>query len=294
MKHLSRIFTVTLVALIVAAAWSPAQAQRRRSNAKPAAASKPKQQEASAPMDKYNGLAEKLREKAQLFTVNGVKFTMIQVEGGTFTMGATPEQGGDAWDIEKPAHRVTLSSFSIGQTEVTQELWEAVMGSNPSRFEGAKLPVEYVSWNDCQVFIEKLNALTGLNFSLPTEAEWEYAARGGNKSQGYKYSGSNNLDDVAWYDGNSGRTTHDVATKRANELGIYDMSGNVWEWCQDWYGWDYYSSSPSSNPTGPASGSRRVYRGGSGLNSAGGCRVAYRSGNFAGIRYNYLGFRLAL
>lgn len=209
-------------------------------------------------MDKYNSLAEKLREKVQLFTVNGVKFTMIQVEGGLFTMGATPEQGNEADSDEKPAHQVTLSSFMIGQTEVTQELWEAVMGSNPSRFEGAKLPVEQVSWNDCQEFVTKLNALTGQHFRLPTEAEWEYAARDGSKSQGYKYSGSNNLDDVAWYGGNSGGKTHEVATKRANELGIYDMTGNVWELCQDWYGNNYYGSSPSSNPTGPSSGSSRV------------------------------------
>ena len=212
-------------------------------------------------MDKYNSLAEKLREKVQLFTVNGVKFTMVQVDGGLFTMGATAEQGGDAKNDEKPAHQVTLSSFMIGQTEVTQELWESVMGSNPSYEKGVKLPVDKVSWDDCQEFITKLNALTGQNFRLPTEAEWEYAARGGSKSQGYKYSGSNNLGDVAWYNGNSRDKIHDVATKQPNELGIFDMSGNVYEWCQDWYGENYYSSSPTSNPTGPASGSDRVDRG---------------------------------
>ena len=245
-------------------------------------------------MDKYNSLAEKLREKAQLFTVNGVKFTMIQVEGGTFTMGATPEQGNEADSDEKPAHQVTLSSFMIGQTEVTQELWEAVMGSNPSYFKGAKLPVGKVSWDDCQEFISKLNALTGQNFRLPTEAEWEYAARGGSKSQSYKYSGSNNVDDVAWYDGNSGDKTQDVATKQPNELDIFDMSGNVWEWCQDWYGENYYSSSPSSNPQGPSSGSNRVSRGGGWSSIARNCRVANRSRDYADGRSSNLGFRLAL
>ena len=232
----------------------------------------------------------------QTFNVNGVSFTMVGVQGGTFTMGATREQGGDAFSGEKPAHQVTLSSFRIGQTEVTQELWEAVMGSNPSWYKGPKLPVELVSWDDCQEFIRKLNALTGQHFRLPTEAEWEYAARGGSKSQGYKYSGSNNLDDVAWYAGNSGdNKTHDVATKRANELGIFDMSGNVWEWCQDWYGDNYYGSSPSSNPTGPSSGSDRVDRGGGWSNGgARYCRVAYRGRSLAGGRSSSLGFRLAL
>ena len=211
-------------------------------------------------------------------------------------MGATHEQGNEANSDEKPAHRVTLNSFSIGQTEVTQELWEAVMGSNPSKFKGAKLPVEQVSWNDCQEFIKKLNALTGQHFRLPTEAEWEYAARGGSKSQGYKYSGSNNLGDVAWYDDddNSGDKTHDVATKQPNELGLYDMSGNVYEWCLDWYG--SYSSSSSSNPTGPgpASGFGRVYRGGSWFSYAGRCRVANRNGGYAGNRSDLFGLRLAL
>ena len=230
----------------------------------------------------------------QRFEVNGISFIMVKVQGGTFTMGATAEPGGDADSDEKPAHQVTLSTYSIGQTEVTQELWEAVMGSNPSWYKGPKLPVELVSWDDCQEFIRKLNALTGQHFRLPTEAEWEYAARGGSKSQGYKYSGSNNLDDVAWYDGNSGRTTHDVATKQANELGIYDMSGNVNEWCQDLYGDKYYSSSPSSNPTGPATGSNRVNRGGGWYDGARSCRVASRAGINADYRSGNLGFRLAL
>ncbi len=232
--------------------------------------------------------------EAKTYTANGVSFVMIPVEGGTFQMGATAEQGSDAESDEKPAHEVKLSSFSIGQTEVTQELWEAVMGSNPSRWKGAKLPVENVSWNDCQTFITKLNQLTGQQFRLPTEAEWEFAARGGVNSKGYKYAGSDNIADVAWYSINSDSKTHEVATKAPNEIGVYDMSGNVWEWCQDRYGSDYYSSSVINNPTGPASGSFRVSRGGSWYYSAGGCRVAYRRNDAPSYTASTLGFRLAL
>ena len=232
--------------------------------------------------------------KNQTFTVNGVSFDMIAVEGGTFTMGATAEQASDAYSDEKPTHQVTLSSYYIGKTEVTQELWQAVMGSNPSGFSGANLPVEKVSWEDCQIFIAILNELTGKYFRLPTEAEWEYAARGGSKSQGYKYSGSNTVDDVAWYPSNSSSKTHPVATKAPNELGIYDMSGNVLEWCRDWYSSSYYSSSSQYNPTGPASGSRRVYRGGSWGSSARLCRVSYRDYNGPSYRFYNLGLRLAL
>ena len=192
-------------------------------------------------------------------TVKGVTFNMIKVEGGTFTMGATPEMT-DPKDNEKPTHQVTLSSYYIGETEVTQALWQAVMGSNPSQFAGDNLPVERVTWEYCQAFIAKLNSLTGKNFRLPTEAEWEYAARGGNKSNGTQYSGSSNIDEVAWYSDNSSSMTHPVKTKKANELGIYDMSGNVWEWCQDWRG--SYSSESLNNPTGPESGIERVRRGG--------------------------------
>ena len=213
----------------------------------------------------------------EIFTVGGVSFKMIPVEGGTFTMGATAEQGSDAYDWEKPAHEVTLSSYCIGEAEVTQALWQAVMGSSPSYFTGnLQRPVERVTWNDCQTFITKLSQLTGKTFRLPTEAEWEYAARGGNKSQGYKYAGSNTLGDVAWYDGNSSSTTHPVATKAPNELGLYDMSGNVWEWCQDWYG--SYSSGAQTNPTGPTLGSARVYRGGSWYYYASSCRAVSSMG----------------
>ncbi len=228
----------------------------------------------------------------ETFTVNGVSFTMIKVDGGTFQMGATSEQGNDADNDEKPVHSVTLSDYYIGETEVTQELWQAVMGSNPSYSKGSKKPVENVSWNDCKEFITKLNRLTGKNFRLPTEAEWEYAARGGNKSKGYKYSGSNTIGNVAWYNDNSSSQTHDVKTKTPNELGIYDMSGNVWEWCQDWYG--SYSSGSQTNPTGPSSGSGRVLRGGSWFHYARYCRVSYRISYNPYGRSNYIGFRLAL
>ena len=214
---------------------------------------------------------------------------MVWVSGGTFTMGATSEQGSYAYDSEKPAHIVTLSGYYIGKYEVTQKLWKAVMGNNPSYYKGDNLPVERVSWNDVQEFIKKLNQMTGKSYRLPTEAEWEYAARGGNNSRGYKFSGSNNIGSVAWYNGS---TTHPVGSKSPNELGIYDMSGNVWEWCQDWYG--DYSSSSQRNPKGPASGSDRVFRGGSWSNNAGDCRVSYRFSNSPDGRFISLGFRLVL
>ena len=228
----------------------------------------------------------------QTFTVAGVSFTMVFVEGGTFTMGATSEQGKDAYKDEYPIHEVTLSDYYIGETEVTQALWKAVMGSNPSYFKGDNLPVENVSYDDVKTFITKLNQKTGKTFRLPTEAEWEYAARGGKKSKGYKYSGSNNIDDVAWYEGNSNKKTHPVKTKRPNELGIYDMSGNVWEWCSDWYG--VYSSNAQTNPQGPSLGSNRVYRGGSWYYYAEYCRASFRSYDFLSNLFNFLGFRLAL
>ena len=235
------------------------------------------------------------------FTVGGVTFKMIAVDGGTFTMGGTSEQGSDAVSAEKPTHSVTLSSYSIGETEVTQALWQAVMGQKPtsdgSQWSstyglGNNYPAYYVSWNDCQDFIRRLNALTGENFRLPTEAEWEYAARGGNKSRGYKYAGSNNIDNVAWYYDNSGSQTHNVATKSPNELGLYDMCGNVWEWCQDWYG--SYSSGSQTNPTGPSSGNSRVGRGGCWGRSARECRVSYRYYDTPVSRSSGLGLRLAL
>ena len=225
------------------------------------------------------------------FEANGVFFTMIPVEGGTFTMGATSEMKNPD-DDEQPTHPVTLSSYYIGETEVTQALWMAVMGSNPSYFEGDDLPVVYVSWYDCQTFINRLNSLTGKNFRLPTEAEWEFAARGGNQSRHTPYSGSRRIDDVAWYRDNSGDLTHPVKTKQPNELGIYDMTGNVYEWCQDWLG--SYSSNAQTNPTGASSGSDRVLRGGGWGRSPRGCRSSNRSGETPEFSNDNLGLRLVL
>ena len=223
---------------------------------------------------------------------DGISIEMVKVEAGTFMMGATSEMK-DPYDWEKPVHQVTLTNdYYMGKYEVTQALWEAVMGNNPSHFKGENLPVETVNWNECQVFISKLNSMTGRKFRLPTEAEWEYAARGGKKSRSYQYSGSSNISDVAWYDGNSGSKTHPVGTKQANELGIYDMSGNVYEWCLDWYG--SYSSSSQTNPTGADSGSKRVYRGGSWYDYAWSCRLSNRYFNTPDFRIDDLGLRLAL
>ena len=223
---------------------------------------------------------------------NGINIEMVKVEAGSFNMGATPEMK-SPYEVEKPVHRVTLTNnYYIGKYEVTQALWQAVMGSNPSHFKGDALPVEQVSWKDCQKFITKLNRLTGKNFRLPTEAEWEYAARGGNKSRGYRYSGSNTIDDVAWYENDALSQTHPVGTKQPNELEIYDMTGNVMEWCQDWYG--SYSSSPQVNPTGAASGSYRVVRGGGWSDSARGCRTSDRDFISPGGRSSDLGLRLVL
>ena len=223
---------------------------------------------------------------------NGISIDMVRVKAGTFTMGATREME-NPYDDEKPIHQVTLTNdYYIGRYEVTQALWKAIMGNNPSKYEGDNLPVEQVSWDDCQEFISKLNIITGKTFRLPTEAEWEYAARGGKKSRGYQYSGSNNISDVAWYEDNSDSKTHAVGTKQANELGIYDMSGNVNEWCQDRYG--FYSSSSQVNPTGSNSRYNRVYRGGSWFNNAGFCRSSYRRSNTPDNCNSYLGLRLVL
>ena len=248
----------------------------------------------------FNRVQDKV-SRERTFKVNGESFKMVKVVGGAFQMGATSEQGSDAEGDEKPVHSVTLSDYYIGETEVTQALWYAVMGYKPtsggyqwtsSYGIGDDFPAYYVSWNDCQEFITKLNQLTGMSFRLPTEAEWEFAARGGNNSQGYKYAGSNTVDDVAWYSSNSSSKTHPVGTKSPNELGLYDMSGNVWEWCQDWYG--SYGSTAQTDPTGPSSGSYRVFRGGSWDNSARDCRVSCRYGYTPSYRYIGYGLRLAM
>ena len=214
----------------------------------------------------------------ETFNVNGVSFKMIRVEGGTFTMGATPEQGEDAGSNEKPAHQETVSTFYVGETPVTNLLWAAVMGSDSdSKSLSADSffhPVCFISWNKCQTFIAKLNELTGKQFRLPTEAEWEYAARGGKLSKGFKYSGSNNLDEVAWHIKNSDSKVHAVALKKPNELGLYDMSGSVGEWCQDKV--EGYDSIMQKN--GIIYYHHRIIRGGGALSKPldWECRVSYR------------------
>ncbi|MDR1973913.1 MAG: formylglycine-generating enzyme family protein [Bacteroidales bacterium] len=232
-------------------------------------------------------------------TNGGLNFEMIAVNGGTFTMGCTSEQGGDCNDDESPSHQVTLSNFYIGKYEVTQKLWWDVVGfwpgSAPSNIVGVgnNYPMYDISHTDLQIFLTKLNQITGKTYRLPTEAEWEYAARGGDQSQGYKYSGSNTVGDVAWYYTNSDNKTHEVGTKAANELGLYDMSGNVWEWCSDWYG--DYTADVQTDPTGAASGSDRVLRGGSwNYADATYCRVSYRNKYVPANRNSISGFRLVL
>ena len=231
-------------------------------------------------------------------TVNGVTFEMIGVEGGSFKMGAqntdqySPNYDEEANNNEAPVHDVTLSNFYIGKFEVTQDLWVAVMGSNPSYLYGPNLPVEMVSWDLCNIFIDELNNLTGMNFRLPTEAEWEYAAKGGKKSMHFKYSGSDDLEDVAWFGDNSNSMSHGVGLLAPNELGIYDMSGNVSEWCKDYY--EAYSSEPQTNPQGPETGSFCVYRGGGWVSNAKTCRSTHRNSIDPNYSHFILGMRLAI
>ena len=238
---------------------------------------------------KLNGLLSEATKNTRTFTVKGVSFKMVPVKGDTFLMGAI-DSDEEAYDQEKPSHLVTLSNFSIGQTEVTQELWQAVMGTNPSRYKGSKRPVECVSWDDCQEFIDKLNSLTGRKFRFPTEAEWEYAASSAGKSKINYYAS-----DFSWYEYNSDNESHDVATKLPNELGIYDMIGNVFEWCRD----SYLKYSPTSQ-TDPVSWDswgvnwERVIRGGSFCTPSKRCRITYRNGGKHSERSSNWGLRLAL
>jgi formylglycine-generating enzyme required for sulfatase activity len=236
---------------------------------------------------------------ATTFVVNNVQFKIVAVEGGSFVMGSGAN---DAKSDQKPAHKVTVSDFSIGQTEVTQELWQAVMGSNPSEFSGKNLPVDNVTWEECQVFVARLNKLlhesgklaSDKAFHLPTEAQWEYAARGGKKSKGYRYAGSDDINAVAWTRDNANDMTHPVASKRPNELGLYDMSGNVWEWVQDYY--SPYDGAEQTNPTGPASNTGRVVkRGGSWYYAPEYYfRTSFRYGYYTSISDSSIGVRLCL
>jgi formylglycine-generating enzyme required for sulfatase activity len=240
-----------------------------------------------------------LPTQIRTFTVSGVVFDMIMVHDGSFTMGcvdARSNENGIDNSNERPNSIVTISSFYMGKYQVTQALWKAVMNNrNPSSIIGDELPVHNVSWNEVQNFIKRLNDLTGLKFRLPTEAEWEYAARGGTRSFGYRFSGSNNLNEVAWFSNNTMDKEvrmQPVGTKNANELGIYDMSGNVWEWVSDWFG--EYTRESKLNPTGPEEGTLRVNRGGSWSSMEHMCRITARGSTAPTLRYDNLGFRLAL
>jgi formylglycine-generating enzyme required for sulfatase activity len=237
-------------------------------------------------------------------TAFGINMKMVYVEGGTFTMGCTGDQGNECESDESPNRMTTVSSFYIGMLEVTQSQWEKVMGTSIYQQQskaggsntygvGSDYPMYYVSWEEAKEFCARLSRQTGRNYSLPTEAEWEYAARGGKRNEGTKYAGGWSIDDVAWYDGNSNSSTHMCGTKRSNALGIYDMSGNVWEWCEDWYG-SQYLQYDNNNPKGASTGSNRVLRGGSWRSFAGSCRVANRDiGSPGHRRYNF-GFRIVL
>ena len=244
-------------------------------------------------LENLSGIKE-MDETSIDIKVSKEMFKMVKVKGGVFTMGATPEQGEDVriYSDELPTHRVLLDDYYIGETVVTQSLWMTVMGYNPSWKSGDNLPVEGISWEDAQEFIKKLNERTGQSFRLPTEAEWEYAARGGQKGMGYKYSGSNNLDDVAWYGTKFFGSPHPVKGKKPNELMLYDMSGNVWEWCQDWLG--EYSDEVQKNPRGLSTGNGRVYRGGGWADDSFSCRVSCRKCTSPEHRGSGLGFRLVL
>ena len=217
--------------------------------------------------------------------VNGIEYPMVYVAGGSFMMGSDDV---DAYSGEKPVHSVALSGYYIGKYEVTQDLWKEIMGANPSYFKGPRRPVENISWGECQEFIRKLNSITGQNFKLPTEAQWEFAARGGNNSNGYKYSGSDSIDNVAWC---CDESTHNVGSKSCNELGVYDMSGNVREWCSDWYA--SYSRNSVIDPVGPPDGFRRVNRGGCWYWGARGCCVYSRNADDPNA-CSHIGLRLCL
>lgn len=245
-----------------------------------------------------------LRNQDFTETAFGLNMRMIFVEGGSFTMGCTSEQGNDCESDESPSRYVTVNSFYMGMLEVTQSQWEKVMGTSvyqqknkanpdwPMRGMGVDYPMYFVSWDEAKEFCRRLSQQTGKTYRLPTEAEWEYAARGGKKNEGTKYSGSNYLESVAWYSDNSDNSTHRCGTKQANALGIYDLSGNVREWCEDWY--DNYVSYDTNNPKGTTTGLRHVLRGGSWNSFASYCRVSFRDYNGSDDRGDYYGFRVVL
>ena len=286
-KHIILTLLLMLCPIGMAAQSTITRHKPKPAVTKPKPAAKPKAKPKPAPRRNNTSHSGSTSSTTGLSAeLNKLINNMVYVSGGTFIMG------GDESSDQTPTHSVTLSSYYICKYEVTQALWRAVMGSNPSKFKGDNLPVEQVSWNDCQTFINRLNNYTGRNFRLPTEAEWEFAARGGNYSRHYKYSGSNYIGDVAWYTDNSGSRTHPVGTKQANELGLYDMSGNVREWCSDRYG--SYSSYTQTNPKGPNNVYNRVLRGGSWLDSARFSRSSNRENYAPRISDGRIGLRLVL
>ena len=225
--------------------------------------------------------------------IQAIDNKMIKVEGGSFSMGCNEEKDTSCYYWEKPAHTVVISNFYMAKYPVTQKEWETIVGTKPWFSKDCpECPVETVSWYDAQMFINILNQLTGRYYRLPTEAEWEYAAGGGNRGHGYKYAGGNNPDLVAWYESNSGKESHPVGKKLPNEIGLYDMSGNVWQWCNDWFDDKYYGKSPSDNPTGPGRDSYRACRGGSWWSEAKDCRVVNRDRYPPDARDDDVGFRL--
>ena len=228
------------------------------------------------------------------FEVKGIVFSMQRVEGSVFVMGGTREQHREAISTDLPRHTVALDAYYIGHTEVTQALWQTVMNEEPLTLEGynPNYPVTNISWYDCQTFIQRLDSITNMPFRLPTEAEWEFACRGGLYSKGLRYSGSDKVEDVAWFDYISNSKVHPIKEKAPNELGLYDMSGNLFEWCLDWY--TRYTSESLINPAGPNDGRRRVLRGGCWNYSARNCRVSYRLNDSPQHADNYYGFRLAM
>lgn len=226
-------------------------------------------------------------EKQEKRGIDFISHNMVFVKGGRFRMGSNDDED------ERPPHEVELSDFMIGKYEVTQLEWESVMATNPSFWKGDDYPIENVSWDDIQTFLKKLNQQTGHRYRLPTEAEWEYAARGGEKSKGYLYSGSDSLDEVAWYENNSDGRTHKVGLLKPNELGLYDMNGNVWEWCQDWYDIMYYKHSVPKNPPGPATGESKVLRGGSWYDDSHAYKTTFRNWYQPRRAFKNDGFRLA-
>jgi len=236
-----------------------------------------------------NKVSSLKKEKSKQQIIASLIDNMVYVDGGTYYMGTTNEISSSN-KVDMLKHKVSVSGFLIGRYEVTQEEWQAVMGSNPSYFVGKRRPVEQISWDDCQLFIKKLNALTGYNFRLPTEAEWEYAARGGGSSTN-EYPGSNIIDDIAWFDENSNGKTHIVGQKEPNELDLYDIGGNVAEWCQDWYG--IYDKDIQTNPIGPSNGSLRCVRGGDWNSDSKYCRISNRNCHTPQYTSYSLGFRLA-